>query len=442
MPAITKKSLIEERAALVGELSELDNQLSAGTGEATQERFDQKDAELRAKDAQIARFERMNALAGTDIDTDDRDHDHIGNEQRGLGDAEKDDPTVNVPEEYDILRAVRAVAANKELDGLEGEISQELAKRYGRSPDGFFMPLNIRMGNLSGRERRDFDTTAGSGGIATITSSTWIELLRNRMLATRLGARMLTGLRGDLSIPKMTGTGQAYWVTEGNAPTESQQTVGQVPLTPKTVGCYTDITRKLLKQNSRDANAIVLDDLNTIMRLELDRVAFNGSGTNPEPEGLLQNANVGTVIAGPNGGAITNDLVVNMETQVAIGNADVDTMHYVTTPRACGAAKKTQKFSNTNGMALWSDDNRMNGYDAHRTNQLPSNLTKGTGSGLSAMLFGDFSTIICGMWGGIDVMVDPYSNSTSGGVRVVLLADTDVQLRHDESVSKCIDIAT
>lgn len=440
MPAITAKSLKEERAALITEMGELNTALDAGHDDEKQTRFDEVTVELRQKDQAIARYKRMNDLAGEDVDTDNRDHDDIGNENRGLDKADKDDPTVNVPEEYNILRAINRRASGKPLDGLEGEISQELAKRYGKDPEGFFMPLNIRMQGEN--ERRDFDTGAGAGGIATIVSSTWIDLLRNRMLLSRLGARMLTGLRGNLSIPKLDGTAQAYWVAENNAPTESQPNVGQVGLTPKTLGAYTDVSRKLIKQSSRDANRLVLEDLNAIMRLELDRVAFNGSGTNPEPEGLLQNANVDTVAIGANGGAITHEAVVAMETLVASGNADVMNMHYVTTPRGCGAAKTTQKFPGTNGMALWSDENRMNGYDAHRTNQLPSNLTKGSGANLSAMLFGDFSTVLCGMWGGIDVMVDPYSNSTTGAVRVVMLADTDVQLRHDESVSKIVDIAT
>lgn len=336
---------------------------------------------------------------------------------------------------YSVLKAIREQMKGG-ITGLEKEVSDELAHRNKKEPQGFYMPFNLPV------ENRDLNLTTGTGAKAgtVVDASNFISLLRNKMLVGSLGARMLDGMVGDFSLPRQSGGGTAYWVTEGNAPTESNQTADQVNFVPSTVGAFTDITRKFILQSSLSAEEFVRNDLATVLALELDRIAYNGSGSGAEPEGIIQNSSVTTVAINTNGGAPTFAKMVELESAVATNNADIGSLAYVTTPYGRGELKTTAKDAGS-GRFLW-ENNQVNGYDAYATNQVPSDLTKASGNNLSAVIFGNFNDIVYAFWSAVDVLVDPYTASTSGTVRIVCLQDCDMQLRHNESFAKIVDLYT
>lgn len=300
--------------------------------------------------------------------------------------------------------------------------------------------------------QRDLTVGAPTGGgnlVATeLLGSSFIELLRNAMILDRMGITMLPDLVGNIAIPSQTGAATGYWVTEGNAPTESQQTIGQVPMTPKTVGGFTDYSRKLLLQSSIAVEAFVRADLASIVGLTIQSAAFFGSGSGAEPYGVANTAGIGSVAGGTNGGAPTYDLMVDLESAVANVNADVGALAYVTNSKVRGKLRKTQEFASTNGKAVWTTGRERGigdilGYDAYVTNAIPSNLTKGSASGIcSAVLFGNWASLMLGMWGGLDLMLDPYALATSGGKRIIALQDVDIALRHVESFAAMKDALT
>ena len=230
---------------------------------------------------------------------------------------------------------------------------------------------------------------------------------------------------------------------ESGAPTESKQAFDQVTMSPLTVGAYTDISRKLLLQSSIDIEAFVQNDLATVIALELQRVGIKGGGSK-EPTGILATSSIGSVVGGTNGAAPDWADIIDLETAVSVANADVGTLAYLTNAKVRGKLKQTEKFSTSNGMPVWGEGaSPLNGYRAGVTNAVPSNLTKGTAtSKCSAILFGNFADLIMGMWGGLDITVDPYSNSTSGTVRVVALQDVDLAVRHAESFAAMQDALT
>lgn len=413
--AIEEKAKTENRDLDEGEIKRCDDLLSEAEGYTA-------DIDKRNKDA--ARDQRMQKLL-----------DRMGNDPTPGNNTDPQAPVHPDARSFSVLRAINLRSSGKELDGLEAEVSAEIAKRSGKDPQGFYVPFDLTL------EQRDLDTTAGAGSVATVTAPTLIEALRNRVLVSRLGATMLPGMQGDFELPKQTGTGTGYWVTEGNSPTESNQTIGQVSFSPSTLGAFTQYTRRFVKQTSIGAEMIVRNDLARVLTIELDRAAFNGSGSGAEPEGILQNSSVTTVALGTNGAAPTWAAMVDMETEVAAANADLGSLHYVTTAEGRGTLKTTEKAGST-ARFIWSDDQTLNGYAAHATNQLPSNLTKGSGTNLSSAIFGDFTSVHIAMWSGIDILIDPFSQSTSGSVRVVMLQDVDIQLRHTESFSKIVDMVT
>jgi HK97 family phage major capsid protein/HK97 family phage prohead protease len=344
---------------------------------------------------------------------------------------------------YSMLRAMNALAnpndaAAQRAAAFERECSDAASAKMGKQARGFMVPTEV--------QRRDLNvTTATAGGnlVATdLLGGSFIDALRNAMVIDRMGTRMLTGLVGNIAIPRLSGTGTAYWVAENTAPTESDQTIAQVTMSPKTVGAFTDISRRLLLQSSIDVEAMVQNDLATILGLAIQQAAINGSGASNQPSGILTRVTA-SVIGGTNGAAPTWANIVQLESDVAVSNADVGTLGYLTNARVRGKLKTTSKVSGQNGF-VWDDgDTPMNGYRTAVTNAVPSNLVKGTsGSTCSAIVFGNFADLVIGMWGSLDLMVDPYTGSTAGTVRVVALQDVDVQLRNVVSFATMVDALT
>lgn len=332
--------------------------------------------------------------------------------------------------------------------GFELEASRAVAERLGKEPQGLFVPNEVL------RHQRDLVTgTPGAGGylVATeVQAASFIELLRARSHVLALGATTLGGLVGNLSIPSQTGAATAYWLAEGGAPTESQQTFGQVPLTPKTVGAYTDFSRRMLLQATPDIEAIIRADLAALMAVEVDRAAIAGTGTNNEPTGILSTSGIGSVVIGANGGAVSWAHVLQLEEALANASADMGAMAYLTNAKVRRALKGTTKVSGDAGAGfIWSDEARdadgfgwMNGYKSAVSSNVPSNLTKGTGTNLSAMIFGNWQDLMIGQWGGLDLMVDKITLGTSGGTRVVALLDVDVAVRRAASFAAILDATT
>lgn len=345
---------------------------------------------------------------------------------------------------YSIMRAINAMAnpgdrGAQSAAQFERECSEQVGKIMGKQARGLFLPNEI--------QKRDLlvgTPTAGGNLVATdLLVGNFIDILRNAMVIDRMGVRMLTGLVGQIAISKMTGAATAYWVAENTAPTESQQVIGQVTMSPKTVGAFTDISRRLLLQSSISVENMVQTDLATVLGLAIQQAAINGSGASNQPSGLLTLVTP-SVIGGTNGLSPTYAHIVAMETNVSVANADVGTLGYLTNTKVRGKLKVTEQFSSTNGRPVWAEGNTpLNGYQAGVTNAVPSNLVKGSsGSTASAIIFGNFADLMIGMWGSLDLMVDPYTGSTAGTVRIVALQDVDVAVRNVESFSTMVDALT
>ena len=352
--------------------------------------------------------------------------------------------SVSEVRQYSVMRAINAMAnpgdrAAQEAAGFERAASEAVGKRMGKTARGFFLPSDV--------QKRDLTVGTNNAGGYTVATDLrpqdFIGMLRNAMVIDGLGTRMLSGLIGQVAIPKQSGAATAYWVAENSSPTESQQTLAQVTMTPKTVGAFTDISRRLLLQSSIDVENMVQSDLAQVLGLAIQQAAISGSGASNQPTGLLT-AITASVIGGTNGLAPTWQNMIDLETAVATANADVGSMAYLTNAKVRGKLKSTQKFAGTNGQPVWDQGNTpINGYRCAITNGVPSNLTKGTSSGVaSAILFGNFQDLIIGMWGSLDLMVDPYTGSTAGTVRVVTLQDVDVAIRNVESFATMVDALT
>lgn len=331
---------------------------------------------------------------------------------------------------YSFLRALHALAnpgdkRAQDAAGFEREVSEAAASKLGRSAQGLLVPYDVLVQPMQ-RDLVVGTSTAGGHTVATnLLAGSFIDLLRKRMVMSALGATMLNGLVGNIAIPRQTAGATAYWVAESGSPTEGAQAFDQVTMSPKTVGAFTDYSRKLLLQSSIDVENFVRMDLTKQIGLEIDRVALYGTGSSNQPLGLKNLSGINTVDFAA--AAATYAEIVSMETQVAADNADIGTLAYLVNARGRGALKTTEKASNT-AQFIWGTDNMVNGYRCEVSNQV-----EGTAASTEDHFFGNWADALIGFWSGLDLTVDPYTGSTSGTVRVVALQDVDVAFRHPES---------
>ena len=327
---------------------------------------------------------------------------------------------------FSVVKALRALAnptdRKAQADAaFEFECSEEAARQNGTTAQGIMLPADV----LAQWGQRDINSSDDSTLIPQdFKGGDFIDVLRNQSSVMAAGATMLRGLQGSVVIPKKTAASSGGWIaTEGNAASESEFTSGSVTMSPKVIGAYTDVTRLLLQQSSLDIENLIRDDLTQSIAIAIDLGALAGSGSSGQPTGVKNTSGVNTTTfaaANP-----TFAEIVGMESQVAADNALLGNLSYICKPADYGTLKTTSKDSGS-GQFVVEPDGRMNGYNVVRSNQVTS----------GDFYFGNFGDLLIGMYGSLDITVDPYSLSNTGSIRIVALQTVDVAVRH--AVSFCV----
>lgn len=331
------------------------------------------------------------------------------------------------------ISAALAAVEGRSIKCFETEVSETIRASMPPSykgQGGVMVPYQLRAG---------LDATNSTKGPEVVFDQPgeFIALLRNVSAALTMGARLMTGLQGPVTFPRQDGAGTAYWLGEnaGSNVTESNILLGTVPMAPKTLQSTTSYSRQLLAQASFDVEAIVRGDLAAIHALAWDRAVFHGTGANNQPTGIYYALNVNAHAAG---GAPDYDDLIDMITAVAIDNAILGTLGWVTTPGMAGKLLKTSIEAATNAVKIWSGtitDGLLAGYKAMATNQILATL--GDGGSEHGLIFGNWADVLIGTWGqGVELVVDPYALKKQGMIEVTSFQMCDIALRHPESFCK------
>lgn len=328
---------------------------------------------------------------------------------------------------YSFMRLFRALADPSDTGlrkeaAFEFECAEAAAERAARSPKGVLIPADVLVRAINTSKT---GTAAGDTGgylVATeLLSQSYVEMLRDRSVVLQRASK-LGGLVGNVDIPAQTGGATGYWLGEDDAATLSAMEHGQIELRPKTAAAMMEVTRRQIMQSSLDMEALMRRDLARTMALTTDRAAVYGTGTSNQPRGVLVTPGINSVTfaaANP-----TYAELVQMETEIAADNADVDSMSYVVNARLRGHAKTTPKIAGDGAQGfIWETGGTLNGYNADVTNVMAD----------GDVAFGNWSDLLIGMWGGLDVMVDPFTHSARGRIRIVTMQDVDVAVRRAAS---------
>ncbi len=328
-----------------------------------------------------------------------------------------------------ILKQANAMRGEGKLDGLELEMHQEAVEENrlaGVPTSGLGIPSMIQQRALKA-------ITDSAGGYTVATELPFlIPFLENNMATLAAGATLMTGLQGDLSIPTVSASTTALWVSEGGSSTESNPTFGAVTMSPNRLTAHSVFTRQLLKQTSFDVEKIVRENLFYGVANALESAVFTADGTSQTPVGL-DNQSINNAAHGSSTTVSNWDNIVGMETMVNVDNALGGRLAYITNATAAGSLKTTKKDTYQGGY-IWeiyspvAPKGVINGYDAFVTNVLTNSTT-------NPIYFGNWAELMIGQWGAIDLQVNPFSLDTSGSIRVVISGYYDVECKHPESFS-------
>lgn len=340
-----------------------------------------------------------------------------------------------VVKRFSVFKVLRSLAGiGKEDISFEREVSNEIAKRSGRSAQGIIIPHCAPIGM---RGDPFLKGSNGSNFVSTdLLVGQFIDVLRTKMVLAQAGVTTLSGLVGDVAIPKG-GAITGGWVDgENGAGTEGKPTVTQVTGTPKTASGWTDISRRLLLQSGIDVEMFVQNELiQTLARL-IEVAALHGTNANGQPKGLVSQSGV-------NNPAVTADAptraqMISFLTDIMADNADMNGQSWIMRANGMGLLANTSNGSVTirneddsdnvgggplPGFLLDLATKTMLGYPVHVTQNVAD----------KHIFFGAWNQLVLGLWSGVDLTIDPYTNSTSGAVRIVALQDCDVMCRHGQA---------
>ena len=341
---------------------------------------------------------------------------------------------------FSIVKFLREASEGK-LTGLEADVAEMGAKEYerlGLTKKGFVLPSAA----LRASAGQNYTTNADGGYAKSEMAPRYIDGLKERMAVVKLGATVLSDLVGSLPLVGA-GSMTAQWLAEGATASVSKSTFARVTMTPHRNAIIGAFSKDLLRQTSIDVEQIVWNKIQQAHAELLESAAIAGTGSSNQPTGILSTSGIGSVAIGTNGGPITWAKVVELETKVNAVNGNRGKLAYLTNAKVIGDLKTIERASNTARFLLDGDFSRINGYPIEWTNLVPSNLTKGTStSKCSAMVFGNFEDLYIGHWGGIDVVVDPFTLAENGDVRIVLNSWDDCVVAEPKSFAAVVDLTT
>lgn len=345
-------------------------------------------------------------------------HDGL-NEAVGMNDKEL--------REFSVVKAIRDIKSGKGLEGLEREVSEQAARNSGQSlgANDFFIPAEY------GTRALEAGTDSEGGHLVETQVGDLIEKLDAALVTSQLGATILTGLSGNVSLPSLTGGATASWMDEEGTVSATDQTFGQVTLSPKRLAVRTIYSDQLVNQSSLSVENIVRDDLIKREALAVDLAALAGSGSSNQPTGILNVSGIGSITFG---GAATFTDYVNLWKEVATDSVPQDNLAFVTSAAAIAKGLTITKDSGS-GQFIMSESPSggfsILGIPVVMFNQNISDK----------VIYGNFSELLIGQFASRKLTVDPYSLAANGQVAVTSNCFYDINVRHASSFAASSDSA-
>lgn len=433
------KALREKRSTLHGEIKAILDKAEAEKRGLTEDEL--TDIEKK-KEERTDLTRQIDAIES--IEDEDGDVEVV--EVPGTGGEEEEKNKLR--KRYSIVRAMSLYGRGGEekLDGVEKEMHEEAVKEArdcGVAIEHLGVPVIMRAQAQSRadeyiRELQKRDLTVASatsmGNLVQTSVDPLVLSFMPNLLSERLGATVLSNLKGNLDIPVETGKAVAVWEGETDDSAETTPTTAKRTLSPKRLSAFVDFSKQLLLQSENESvDNYVNQSMERATRIAVDFAAIRGDGTLNSPTGVFYTDGINFVATGA---GVTWQNILDLEGKIAMDDHEEPTMAYVTTPSLRSKLKGTLKDSGVSGH-IWETDNTMNGFRAFATTQMPSDLG---GANLdSGLLFGDWRELVIGQWGGLDILVDPFTNATKALIRTHVNTFWDMVVKRPEAFARFDD---
>lgn len=443
---MNKKALLEKRGSLVQELNTIESALNAEKRSMTdveKARINEIDSELTKIDEEVQTLETLEKRSKAPV--------NFGFQGPASNGEEKE--LRKMADKFSISRAANLVAKGAKIEGVYAEFSDMAEEEFrksgvavSRSSDSIMIPSHL-LADIAMRssvhgeklQKRAMTVTGGSpvgeqGGYNVQTDVMGIvEVLTPFMALGNLPIQKLSGLIGNLSWPKETvaNTGGG-WNTENGTATEINPEFEQLTLSPKRFAAFIEVSKQLIAQSNNSIDAYVTNKLLMTLATRIERAFIQGGGSN-EPVGILANSGITTLYAGAaasnatnaNGAALVYKDITNLIKSVM--NANATQAQFLTNFDVQASLQNTpRQGSGVEGNFILREDlSRLNARQIEYTTNVSNALTKGGSSNLSAVICGDFSKMITGSWGGIEIVRDTMTGAKANKDTIVINAYAD-----------------
>ncbi len=375
--------------------------------EAEQERCDKLDGLIIDLDSKIKHKEREQQMVARMA-------------QSGSAGTSEKREVERVNGSFSLSRAVEAVSNGRSLEGAEAEWASEAAKEM-RS-QGLQSAGQIAIPSIALRTADDFQagsTQSGAGFVPTVVPAA-IEALRAPTVLEGLGTTVIRNATGNLQFPRVSakavGTAPSDPNEEVGADAASQLNMDQLTLSPQRVAANTTYSKLLIQQGGSEVDTLIANELAAAMNAYVDQFGFDA---------IMASTAVNQTQAGD--GAISAATMNLMEAQVLADGGNLAAAAYVMSPTAYGRSKSLAQVNAVN--ALW-DNGQFNMYRAVATPYLVNGFLDDTTTPGAQMIFGNFAQgAIMAYFGGIDLLVDPYSAAGTAQIKLHVNRFFDFDIR-------------
>jgi len=345
-----------------------------------------------------------------------------GAQARPVGSAEVD-LSRREAKRYNVINVIRSMLGIGSPDiSFEREVSAEIARKMQREATGLYLPMQFLRENAPVNIARAESGSVANASLIETEVGTMLDILRPRLLAGRLNYTVMGGLVGNVSIPKDSKEAAYYWVGESTDVNQQDVAAGQVPMTPHTVGVFSDLSKQLLAQSSYDVQSWVVSKLMANIAQGMDAALIQGTGVDGQPKGIVNATGVNTPsVSTP--GTPTYAECLGFFDAIEDDNADAEAMRWLLRPDVRSQMAVTDLSTGAGLPFLDLRSKTAGGYPYVVSTVGPDN----------SALFGDFSRAILGLWGAVDLNIDRSTLSRSGGTRLVALAMCDVAVTYGEA---------
>lgn len=289
--------------------------------------------------------------------------------------------------------------------GFVSEVSSEIERRIGRSvsgPNTWFLPPDLLT--------RDA-TAANTGALVGVSAPSFIETFRGTSLIGTLPLRVLPGLVGDVTLPRMQSVTAGWFAAEGAQATDAAPVLGQISMSPKTAAAYVLLSQQFRRQTAGAASAFIETELARALGAEVGRALLAGGGASGEPASPFLAPGVAT----ESGASFTWAKALNMLSGCeSVGDAGA-----VRWVAGASAAKVLRQRERASGSGFVLDDSQIAGHQCLVTSAAPA----------SALYCANWDAVSVAVWSGLEIAVSPFGTSSSDfargciAVRVTAMVD-------------------